>query len=605
MAAGYLDILTTSARSAIADDAGFDLTNDAEWRVDLAANDWTPAAGATYIVDRWLTTGSFRSWNIDTSTAATMGLSVENGSGAFRATFTSSFSKPSDGERCQLRWTLDANNGSSQTVVAFYSRRGASIQDLESDSDWVLEDTDTLGGVQTWKASTSQIALHSQSEGGPANGVLGKYYRAVMWSDLTKTTKCFDVNFGDDANQVGGDPALWDDAARSGNWSVSGVEDTDFAWVAEGAPGGYLVHEADGTSKFTLEDDSGFLILEETEVTVDATATPATVNAPAAVPASTRTASVEKPATTVAAVAAVPASTQSASVEKTATTVNAVAIVPAVTKTASADKTAVTVNVAAAIPLPVTIGGTTALPATVNLTAGIPAVTKTASVEKTATTVNAVGAVPAAGKSASVEKTATTVNVIAAVPASTRTASVEKAATTVNVVAGVPAPTETASVEKPAVTVPVVAFIPLPTVTAGGNATVTPNTVPAAATVPQATLTASSTKTATTVNVIAAVPAVVKSASVEKSPATVNVVTGVPATTETASSTFAPLTVTVVAGIPFVTVDNGGPPVFYNMETAGPGTIGAETGGTSSGIEADGVGMFGVESGGLLVGVEA
>lgn len=223
----YIQLLTTSGAATLADDAAFDLTNDAEWRFDFSVADYTPAA-ALFLAARYITTGANRNWRIRLDTDSDVLLDTEDGAGAFRITFDMLFTQPADGVRAQLRLTLDADDGAGNTVVTSYSRTGGAITDLTSDTGWTQDEVNGGNvGVQTWKATTNPIRLGASSET-LTNGAVGmKFYRAIQWSDITKSTKVYDVTF-DDASRVDADE--WNDAARTGNWLLNGTENTDWSY---------------------------------------------------------------------------------------------------------------------------------------------------------------------------------------------------------------------------------------------------------------------------------------------------------------------------------------------------------------------------------------
>jgi hypothetical protein len=230
---GYYDFNTATTRALLADEAGLDATGDVEWRFDVAPDDWTPAA-AVWIADRWQTSGNNRVFRVQILTNGNISVSAGQSDGTSRFTNTLSWDvsgAPSDGERWQLRITLDADNGSGDTILTLYSRPGVDGLDLEDDTGWTQENQDTITGTHAFMASSaSPVALHSTSESGSpgANGFIGKFYRGLMWGDLTKTTKVFDADFTVD-NSVGGDEDIWNDLARTGNWTIQGTADSD--WI--------------------------------------------------------------------------------------------------------------------------------------------------------------------------------------------------------------------------------------------------------------------------------------------------------------------------------------------------------------------------------------
>lgn len=237
---GYMDFITTSARGVLADESGLDLSVDGEWRFDIALDDWTPAA-LVYIMDRWVTGTNDRCWRFQINTAGDIVLNTGNSTGTASTLSTvlnwNTSGTPANGARKQLRFTVDGDDGSGNTDATFYSRDGTEGLDLADNTGWVQEDTGTAAAVQAYLAnSAAPVVIHSQSGGTVQNGFVGRFYRGVLWSDLSQTTKVLDVDFTVD-NRVGGDETVWNDPARTGNWSIVGGADADWIPDVGGATG--------------------------------------------------------------------------------------------------------------------------------------------------------------------------------------------------------------------------------------------------------------------------------------------------------------------------------------------------------------------------------
>jgi hypothetical protein len=259
--------------------------------------------------------------------------------------------------------------------------------------------------------------------------------------------------------------------------------------------GGWDGTKVDG-SKFRIgfndvAADSNFidLMLEVAQFVVagDATATPSTVAATAAVPAPSAQGAAQTSPSTVAAVGAVPA------------------------PTARSDNTASPATVAAttAVPVPTARGAASTSPTTVAATASVPAPTTQSAAVTTPLTVAAIGAVPApvASGGAGGDGTANpaTVAAVAAIPASIARGAAIIGPTTVGAVAAVPAPIARGAARTTPAQVAAVAAVPAPTASSSGQAN--PVRVAAVTTVPAPTVRGAGVASPFTVAAIATIPA--------------------------------------------------------------------------------------------------
>lgn len=228
-----MDIIGAGGYAQIADDAAFDPSGDVEWRFDVFRDDWT-ANAETWLASRYETTGNDRQWQVEfEGTGAWIVMQVGASDGTFRATFSvGGLTIPAAGERLQIRVQLDADNGSTETEVTVYTRSGANIAALDNDDNWTNEGSATTAGAQTWKATAQPMLLGAKTAGD--SNWDGGFYRYMMWTDLTKTTKVADVDFTDPTTAVT-EWSEWDDAASANNWNMQGTEDTDWEYVEVGA----------------------------------------------------------------------------------------------------------------------------------------------------------------------------------------------------------------------------------------------------------------------------------------------------------------------------------------------------------------------------------
>lgn len=241
-------------------------------------------------------------------------------------------------------------------------------------------------------------------------------------------------------------------------------------------------------------------------------ATPATVNATAAVPAVTLHTGATAVASVVAAVGLVPAPTLHAGAGTTPSTVTAVVAVPAPSVSAGGGAAVTAVTVAAvttvpavavqtgslvaavpvaavtAIPTPSvqTSGNATVTPSAVAGVTSVPAPTVKTGATAVPAVVAATGQIPAVTVSTGSVATPASVAGTATIPTPAVSAggSASAAPATVSAVAGVPSPSLMTGSKVTATTATATATIPAPTVSAGAGATATPAVVVAAVVIP-------------------------------------------------------------------------------------------------------------------------
>jgi hypothetical protein len=332
------------------------------------------------------------------------------------------------------------------------------------------------------------------------------------------------VKFGD----VGGDALNGDIAAAAlydralSDQEIESLAGSWELWLACGPVGAWLFDQAatgqtlvdwvgganqsaiTGTSVTTAsqpgwnQSDGGIWVAEVTAAGggTDATASPSTVAAVAAVPAAAVSVGSAVPAATVVAVTAVGAPTLQLGTLIGAGTVAATGAVGTVALQADANLTATTVAATTAVPAPTPTTGSTAILATVAATGAVPTPTLHTGETVTAATLAAVAAVPApsiatggstvvsaatvaasaaiavASLSTGQRVSAATVAATAAVPAATVQISRTVAAAVVAASGDVPAATAQTGVQVAALTVAALAAIPAPTLTAAAAALV-------------------------------------------------------------------------------------------------------------------------------------
>ncbi len=169
-----------------------DLTDDAEWRFDVALDTYTPASDKRIFARD---AGSpNRGWGMAILTDGKLLLFTEDGSGGFGDTFvTSVVPSLTDGRRYQFQVTLDAT---TPTTVKWFFREA--VVDLASDEEWVQIGGNISGpGAQTWKAITAEVQIGA--DGGGNQRAVGDYYRAILYDGIGGTI-LFDADLEDAAS---------------------------------------------------------------------------------------------------------------------------------------------------------------------------------------------------------------------------------------------------------------------------------------------------------------------------------------------------------------------------------------------------------------------
>jgi hypothetical protein len=223
----YMEFLTATGKSNISNDANWNTDGDIEWRVDIILDDWTPASTGR-ILQYWSETGNNRVWVLQITATGLLQVVYGNPTGTgwagnINLPFTEN-GVPSDGLRTQLRIQLDNGNNAK-----LYSRRGGYIAALDNNDNWALESSPSVSSINLSDNPTNPIELFP-------DGLTGRTYRVLMWTDLTKTTKVLDLDYTDSNNSGGANDETWDDLASSNNWSMDGTHETD--WDYNNSPVG-------------------------------------------------------------------------------------------------------------------------------------------------------------------------------------------------------------------------------------------------------------------------------------------------------------------------------------------------------------------------------
>ena len=202
------------------DSVPLSLVGDLDLRADLSMSDWTPGVVRT-VIGKHGNTGQ-KSYRLAVAASGSLQLQVF-ADGSTPVTLHSVVPGFVDGQRYQLRATIDINNAGTY-VVQFY-RRDPSL-DLTSNTGWQL-----IGGASTGPAlsgifnSTSALRIGNNGSSG-ANELAGNVYQTVVMSGIGGTVVS-NLDFRSTAQLVSSPPnyTQWVDQ-QANPWTVSGSTTT-------------------------------------------------------------------------------------------------------------------------------------------------------------------------------------------------------------------------------------------------------------------------------------------------------------------------------------------------------------------------------------------
>lgn len=163
------------------DAAALDITGDIDIRCKVALDDWTPAAQNT-LVAKWNSSTDQRSFQLGVTTGGNLTLGwSEDGTTASALSEQSSVATGfTDGTAHWVRAVLDADDGSGDASVTFYTS--------EDGVTWTqLGATQAVGSTTSIFAGTAVLELGAQNAG-TANRVAGRIYEAEVYDGTTLVT---------------------------------------------------------------------------------------------------------------------------------------------------------------------------------------------------------------------------------------------------------------------------------------------------------------------------------------------------------------------------------------------------------------------------------
>jgi hypothetical protein len=182
----YLYLPGISLNAATTPDAAaLDITGDIDLRVKVALDDWTPGVG-NFISKSGA--ASNRSYNFYINPNGTIALDWY-ADGTTVLTSTSTIAPTiADGSTLWVRVTLDVDNGNSENETKFFTSTDG--------TNWTqLGTTITKAATTSIYNSTAQLAVGANSQTSLTQTLRGKFFRAMIYADITETTLAFDANF--------------------------------------------------------------------------------------------------------------------------------------------------------------------------------------------------------------------------------------------------------------------------------------------------------------------------------------------------------------------------------------------------------------------------
>jgi glucose/arabinose dehydrogenase len=198
------------------DNARLDLTGDADFRADVSFDDWQTNNGKLiskmggayeFLLDK--TTGGLRvAWRDSANV-----LRIRNSTAALPI---------ADGQRLQVRGTLDVDNGSGGHTVTFYYRTNTTLSVTDHTGWTQLGNPLTFTGTTNIRTGNSTVTLGS-GIGGTADFWAGNYYQAAIFNGIAGTNVANpDFRTTTQLTSTPPDYSQWQDTPTN-PWTINGT----------------------------------------------------------------------------------------------------------------------------------------------------------------------------------------------------------------------------------------------------------------------------------------------------------------------------------------------------------------------------------------------
>lgn len=227
-------ILTGSGFASTPDTTAISVTGDLEVRFDGALADWShgPASFLYLLIGHGDTAFTNFAWHLFVNNEAAgsrIRLDIKTGADV-DLFYTSNSLAWVDGQRHQIRVTLDLDNGAN-SVATFYRR--SPMADLADNAGWTNVGSSTHSVVASIKDVAETVKTMGADVGPSVLSATGQMHRSLIYNGIGGTIVS-DLNFTHPEFVVTpGDESVWDDQAGANVWTMSGTEFVDWRYDVE------------------------------------------------------------------------------------------------------------------------------------------------------------------------------------------------------------------------------------------------------------------------------------------------------------------------------------------------------------------------------------
>lgn len=220
---GYLYLPGTAGNDvSTAYYAALGFTGDFDWRVAVAADDWTPGASQHFGGRRDPASGS----SIFGSYIATDGkphIQLWDSGATLHDVFSTDAPAIVDGAKLGIGYTVDVNNGAAGFDVTFSTKTINSHADLQSDTGWTqLGTVVTTAGAITMAADANTGMILGTWKSGAGIGVAGDWFGAILKNGIAGTA-VFDADFTDLTLAETATGSFVEDSASAATVTINGT----------------------------------------------------------------------------------------------------------------------------------------------------------------------------------------------------------------------------------------------------------------------------------------------------------------------------------------------------------------------------------------------